>query len=159
MSTIKLRKKHLPLDIPSQSVWMVSLQEAAYALPPIMPSGPALALICTTTAGLVLSYVAIGLRVWCRAIWQSKVWGLDDSLAVVGLVSSIPDPLQTSRSRLVTSANPTDNADNDSDIIYRVSVQWRVNATGREDNASEPSSFVFLHPPPPPPHLCLNNNG
>lgn len=69
---------------------MTSLQDLADAQPPIAPSGRALALVCVTALGLALSYVAISLRVWCRAIWQSKVWGLDDSLAVIGLVSPLP---------------------------------------------------------------------
>lgn len=67
---------------------MTSLQELANAQPPILPQGRALALVCTSLVGLVLSYVVIGLRIWCRAIWLSKVWGLDDTLAVLGLVSA-----------------------------------------------------------------------
>lgn len=67
---------------------MTSLQELANAQPPIPPQGRALALVCTSLVGLVLSYVVIGLRIWCRAIWLSKVWGLDDTLAVLGLVSA-----------------------------------------------------------------------
>lgn len=66
---------------------MTSLQELANAQPPLVPTGRALALLCVTVIGLSLSYVAVGLRVWCRAIWLSNVWGLDDTLAVLGLVS------------------------------------------------------------------------
>lgn len=66
---------------------MTSLQDLAGAQPPIVPTGRALALVCVTVLGLLLSYVAVGLRVWCRAIWLPNVWGLDDTLAVLGLVS------------------------------------------------------------------------
>lgn len=66
---------------------MSSLQQLADTQPPIRPHGPALALVVVSMVGLALSYVAVGLRVWCRAIWLSNVWGWDDTLAVLGLVS------------------------------------------------------------------------
>lgn len=59
----------------------------ASLVPPLMPEGRTLALIIVTVVCLVLSWVLVALRTWCRAIWLSNVWGLDDTLAVLGLVS------------------------------------------------------------------------
>lgn len=58
----------------------------ASIVPPIVPEGRALAAVIVTVVCLVASYVLVGLRTWCRAIWLSNVWGLDDTLAVLGLV-------------------------------------------------------------------------
>lgn len=65
------------------------LQYQAANVPPLVPHGRALAFIIVTLLCLVLSYILVGLRVWCRAIWLSNVWGLDDTLAFLGLVSSV----------------------------------------------------------------------
>lgn len=60
------------------------LQYQADHVSPLVPGGRALAFIIVTIVCLVLSYILIGLRVWCRAIWLSNVWGLDDTLACLG---------------------------------------------------------------------------
>lgn len=59
----------------------------ASLLPPLVPEGRALAHIIITCICLFFSWILVSLRTWCRAIWLSKVWGLDDTLAVLGLVS------------------------------------------------------------------------
>lgn len=64
------------------------LQYQADHVLPLMPRGRSLAFITITLVCLVLCYILVGLRVWCRAIWLSNVWGLDDTLACIGLVSS-----------------------------------------------------------------------
>lgn len=69
------------------------LQNQANNVPPLMPGGRALAFIVITLVCLVLSYILVGLRVWCRAIWLSNVWGLDDTLACLGLVRAFEDLL------------------------------------------------------------------
>lgn len=64
------------------------LQNQAAGVPPVVLQDRSLSLVCVALVGLALSTVIIGLRVWCRAIWLSKVWGLDDTLACLGLVSN-----------------------------------------------------------------------
>lgn len=65
----------------------MTLAEIAADIPPLLPEGRALAFVAVTGVCMVFSYVLMGMRIWCRGIWLSKVWGLDDTLAVVGLVS------------------------------------------------------------------------
>lgn len=55
-------------------------------VPPIVPEGRSLAFIVVTVVCLAASWILVGLRTWCRAVWLSNVWGLDDTLAVLGLV-------------------------------------------------------------------------
>lgn len=56
---------------------------------PIKPRGFALSLIVILVILLFLDTIAIGLRVYCKAwlLRKNKVWGLDDTLAVLGFVS------------------------------------------------------------------------
>lgn len=83
-------RQHLPGLEPS-CIQMTSAAEAlqcqANNVPPLVPGGRALAFIVVTVLCLVFCYILVGLRVWCRAIWLSNVWGLDDTLACIGLVS------------------------------------------------------------------------
>lgn len=65
----------------------MTVEQIAADVPPVIPEGRALAFIIVTGVCMVLSYMVMGMRIWCRGIWLSKVWGLDDTLAVLGLVS------------------------------------------------------------------------
>lgn len=66
----------------------------AYAVPPIAPQGLALVLEVVVYIFSVLTTVVIFLRVWVRAVWLDsdsgrRLWGMDDSLAVLGFVSLV----------------------------------------------------------------------
>lgn len=55
---------------------------------PLRPRGRAFALICVTIVTMASSILLVGLRVWIRG-WKfraSKIWGWDDTLAVLALV-------------------------------------------------------------------------
>ncbi|KAL1864100.1 hypothetical protein Daus18300_007880 [Diaporthe australafricana] len=62
------------------------------AQPPIKPRGFALSIIVILVIVLFLDTIAIGLRVYSKAwlLRKHKVWGLDDTLAVLGFVPWIP---------------------------------------------------------------------
>lgn len=64
----------------------------AWKQPPIAVQGLAAVLSAVTLALLVVGTVAVALRVWVRA-WlfrDKKIWGWDDTLAVLSLLTFIP---------------------------------------------------------------------
>lgn len=66
----------------------------AYAVPPITPQGLALAIEIVVYIFSVLTTITIVLRAWARSSgldFESgrSLWGLDDSLAVLGFVSLV----------------------------------------------------------------------
>ena len=72
-----------PASSPNQE-----LIESAWKQPPIEPRGFAATLAKIHIALLILSTIAVGLRSFARG-WvfrDSKVWGWDDTLGVLGLV-------------------------------------------------------------------------
>ncbi|CAN8103329.1 unnamed protein product [Discula destructiva] len=82
----------IPRQVPDRVHFpMTSLaDELAYqasTVRPLVPQGRSLAFVIVTALCLISSWVLVGLRTWCRAIWLSNVWGLDDTLAVLGLVA------------------------------------------------------------------------
>ncbi|RYP27266.1 hypothetical protein DL768_011252 [Monosporascus sp. mg162] len=64
------------------------LAALAYVEPPITPRGLSRALSVLSITFLVLATVVITLRIWVRAwmLRDSKGWGLDDTLAVMGFI-------------------------------------------------------------------------
>lgn len=76
----------------SQNLTASEVAAVAYALPPISPEGLALALEILVYIFSILATIAIILRIWVRAFWLDSesgrgLWGVDDSLAVLGFVS------------------------------------------------------------------------
>lgn len=60
---------------------------------PIEPKGAALAFIIVSAICWVLAFTAIALRVYARAFRGShRIWGWDDTFAVLGMVRYPPGP-------------------------------------------------------------------
>jgi hypothetical protein len=79
---------------PSQAELGAELSAAAYAQPPLKPEGLALRLIIVIWATAVIATIVVGLRVYVRALMlrRAKVWGWEDTFAVMGYVSpQFPD--------------------------------------------------------------------
>ena len=85
---------------PSKAEMGAALSAAAYAQPPIRPEGLALGLIIVIWVTAVIATIVVGLRVYVRAwmLRRAKVWGWEDTFAVMGYVSlRFPDsPGETS---------------------------------------------------------------
>lgn len=81
----------------SQNLTASEVAAIAYALPPISPEGLALVLEIFVYIFSVLATITIILRIWVRAYWLDSesgrgLWGVDDSLAVLGFVSDTTRP-------------------------------------------------------------------
>lgn len=75
---------------PSQAEMGAQLQKAAYTEPPIVPKGLAMSLIIVVLISAIIATIIIALRVLVRG-WisrKSKVWGWEDTFAVLGYVSA-----------------------------------------------------------------------
>jgi len=74
---------------PSQAEMGAELSAAAYAQPPITPEGLALRLIIVIWVTAIIATIVVGLRVYVRAwmLRKAKVWGWEDTFAVLGYVS------------------------------------------------------------------------
>jgi hypothetical protein len=73
----------------SQAEMGAALSAAAYSQPPIRPEGLALRLIIVIWVTAVIATIVVGLRVYVR-VWmlrRAKVWGWEDTFAVLGYVS------------------------------------------------------------------------
>lgn len=65
------------------------LKALAAAQTPLQPRGAALAFIIVTVICYVLTFMAIGLRIYARAFREQtgrSIWGWDDTFAVLGMV-------------------------------------------------------------------------
>lgn len=64
------------------------LSALAYAEPPIQPEGLARILMVVAITFLCLTTLVVGLRTWVRswALRHGRLWGIDDSLAVLGYI-------------------------------------------------------------------------
>lgn len=74
---------------PSQAEMGAALSAAAYAQPPIKPHGLALRIIIVIWITTVIATIVVGLRIYVRA-WmmrKAKLWGWEDTFAVLGYVS------------------------------------------------------------------------
>lgn len=64
------------------------LAALAYAEPSIRPQGLALTVEVFMYVLAILTFIIVSLRVYVRAfLFQGRVWGTDDYLAVIGFVS------------------------------------------------------------------------
>lgn len=79
----------------SQDSTAAEFAAIAYAVPPLVPEGIAPAIEVIVYLFSILTTIVIILRIWVRAFWLDSesgrgMWGVDDSLAVLGFVSSSP---------------------------------------------------------------------